>query len=160
MRWRIRLQVSKSALDIDGFTKPLFSQVGDFALYLAPPHSPDMGFGDLSYSTPSRGWGGSWEYFIRGVHASSAAAGSPDHSPYWHWYMQQYQMPGEGGVLGFLYHANLGPMPAPKPPTDLPQSKIFHGIGLASLHTSLLDSRDDVQLDQMSQAETALLRIV
>ena len=150
------LQVSKTALDIDGFKKPFFSQVGDFALYLAPPHTPNMGFGDLSYNTPS-GWGGTWEYFIRGVHASHAHPPTPgadrseapdpsDHSPYWLWWKDQYHMPGETGVLGFLYHANLGPLPAPKPPTDLPQSKIFHGIGVASLHTSLLDSRNDVHL--------------
>ena len=34
--------------------------------------------------------------------------------------------------------------PAAKSPTDLPPSKIFHGIGVASLHTTLVDSRDDV----------------
>jgi hypothetical protein len=28
----------------------------------------------------------------------------------------------------------------------LPQSKVFHGIGVASLHTTLLDSRDDVHV--------------
>jgi hypothetical protein len=53
-------------------------------------------------------------------------------------------MKGEGGILGFLYDANLPPLPAAKPPSDLPQSKIFHGIGIASLHTTLLDARDDV----------------
>jgi hypothetical protein len=50
------------------------------------------------------------------------------------------------GFLGFLYRANLPPLPAPRPPTDLPPSKVFHGIGVASLHTTLLDSRDDVHL--------------
>jgi hypothetical protein len=35
-------------------------------------------------------------------------------------------------------------MPAAKAPADLPPSKVFHGIGVASLHTTLLDSRDDV----------------
>ena len=32
----------------------------------------------------------------------------------------------------------------PRPPTDLPPSKVFRGIGVASLHTTLRDSRDDV----------------
>ncbi|MBI2946098.1 MAG: heparinase II/III family protein [Verrucomicrobia bacterium] len=55
-------------------------------------------------------------------------------------------MKGEEGVLGFLYHANLSSMPAAKAPSDLPQSKVFRGIGVASLHTTLLDSREDVHL--------------
>jgi len=130
------LQVSKTALDIDGFKKPFFSQVGDFALYLAPPHTPNMGFGDLSYNTPS-GWGGTWEYFIRGVHASHAHPPTPgadrseapdpsDHSPYWLWWKDQYHMPGETGVLGFLYHAHLGgrgPAAPPNPPPTSPNPK-------------------------------------
>jgi hypothetical protein len=50
------------------------------------------------------------------------------------------------GILGFLYAANLPPMPAAKPPTNLPPSKVFRGIGVASLHATLVDSRDDVHL--------------
>jgi len=66
------------------------------------------------------------------------------HAAYWRWWTETWRMKGEGGILGFLYEANLPPLPAAKPPTDLPQSKIFHGIGIASLHTTLLDARDDV----------------
>jgi hypothetical protein len=55
-------------------------------------------------------------------------------------------MRGEDGLMGFLYNANLPPLPPAKAPTDLPQSKIFHGIGVASLHTTLLNSADDVHL--------------
>jgi hypothetical protein len=53
-------------------------------------------------------------------------------------------MQEQDGILGFLYQNSLGPMPAAKAPTDLPPSKVFRGIGIASLHTSLLDSREDV----------------
>jgi hypothetical protein len=53
-------------------------------------------------------------------------------------------MKGEGGWLGFLYAASLPPKPEAKPPTDLPQSKVFHGIGVASLHSTLSDAKDDV----------------
>ncbi|MCX7887792.1 MAG: heparinase II/III-family protein, partial [Verrucomicrobiae bacterium] len=35
-------------------------------------------------------------------------------------------------------------LPPAKPPTDLPPSKVFHGIGVASLHLTLMDARDDV----------------
>lgn len=134
------LQAANSALEIDGLKKPFFAQVGDFPLYVAPPGSPNDGFGDLSNGTPGATWGSFLGYFIR------ASAGRPEggHGGYWEWWAERWKMRDETGVLGFLYDTNLPPKPAAKPPTDLPPSKIFHGIGVASLHTSLLDSRRDV----------------
>jgi hypothetical protein len=134
------LQVSQSALGIDGLRKPFFAQVGDFPLYVAPPGSPNMGFGDLSHRPPSTGFGGLLEYFLR------AGGNRPEgsHAGYWRWWTEQWRMRGERGVLGFLYQVNLPPLPPARPPADLPPSKVFHGIGVASLHTTLLDSRDDV----------------
>lgn len=134
------LQFSQSALKIDGLKKPFFAQVGDFALYIAPPGSPNMGFGDLSHSRPSSGWGGFMEYFIR---AGSVTVASKS-APYWRWWTEQWGMKGESGILGFLYNANLPPLPDSKPPTDIPQSKVFHGIGVASLHVTLTNSLNDV----------------
>jgi hypothetical protein len=134
------LQVAHSALGIDGLQKPFFSQVGDYPLYIAPPGSPNSGFGDLAFRPPSSGVGGFMEYHIR------MKGSQPDgqHAAYWRWWTEQWGMKGEGGILGFLYAANLPPLPAAKPPEDLPTSKVFRGIGVASLHTTLLDSRDDV----------------
>ena len=134
------LQVAQSALGIDGSRKPFFAQVGDYPLYIAPPGSPNSGFGDLSNNRPSSAIGSFMEYHLRtvGNHAGGAHAG------YWRWWMDAWKMKGAAGILGFLYHANLPPMPAAKPPTDLPQSRAFHGIGVASLHTTLLNSADDV----------------
>ncbi|MCU0871926.1 MAG: DUF4962 domain-containing protein [Pirellulaceae bacterium] len=134
------LQVAHSALGIDGLQKPFFAQVGDYPLYIAPPGSPNSGFGDLSFRPPSSGIGGFMEYHIR------VKGSQPDgrHAAYWRWWTQQWGMKGEGGILGFLYAASLPPLPAAKPPEDLPPSKVFRGIGVASLHTTLLDSRDDV----------------
>lgn len=134
------LQVAKSALEIDGLKKPFFAHVGDYPLYVSPPHSPNSGFGDLSsrpVSAPSF-----LEYHLR----ARAASGDGGNAGIWHWWAQQKDMRENGGVLGFLYRANLPPLPPVRPPTDLPQSKIFRGIGVASLHTTLLDSRDDVHL--------------
>lgn len=134
------LQVAQSALGIDGLKKPFFAQVGDYPLYIAPPNSPNAGFGDLSFrplSAPSF-----LEYHLR----ARAASGDGGNAGYWRWWAEQKEMRPNGGFLGFLYRANLPPLPAAKPPTDLPQSKIFHGIGIASLHTTLLDSRDDVHV--------------
>jgi len=134
------MQVSKSALGIDGYKKPFFSQVGDYPLYIAPPGSPNSGFGDLAYNPPSGGVGAFMEYHLR----AGAAQSGNSHAGYWRWWTEQWKMKGESGWLGFLYDANLPEMPAAKPPSDLPQSKVFHGIGIASLHTTLLDARDDV----------------
>ncbi len=132
------LQVAKSALKIDGFKKPFFAQVGDYPLYIAPPHSPNAGFGDLAFrplTAPSF-----MEYHLR-VRGGAADTGN---AAYWRWWTQQKDMPENSGVLGFLYRANLPSLPSAKAPTDLAPSKIFHGIGVASLHTTLLDSREDV----------------
>ncbi len=136
------LQVSKKAIQIDGLRKPFFSQVGDFPLYVAPPGSPNAGFGDLSYRPPSSGVGSFLNYFIR----ASGDLADGGHAAYWRWWAEKWGMEDRGGVLGFLDLTNLPEPPAAKAPTDLPESKVFHGIGVASLHTTLLDSRQDVHL--------------
>jgi hypothetical protein len=132
------LQVAQSALKIDGLKKPFFAQVGDYPLYIAPPNSPNAGFGDLSFrplAAPSF-----LEYHLR----ARSRSGDGGNAAYWHWWAKAKQMPANAGVLGFLYRANLPELPAAKAPADLPASKVFRGIGVASLHTTLLDSRDDV----------------
>lgn len=134
------LQAAQSALQIDGLKKPFFAHVGDYPMYIAPPGSPNMGFGDLSFRPPSTGIGGFMSYHIRAKGAQPDGA----RAAYWRWWTESWGMKGEGGVLGFLYAANLPPLPEPKPPTDLPQSAVFRGIGVASLHATLLDSKDDV----------------
>ncbi len=134
------LQVAQAALGVDGLKKPFFAQVGDYPLYISPPHSPNSGFGDLSARplvAPSF-----LEYHLR----ARARSGDGGNAGYWRWWADQKAMPRNTGVLGFLYRANLPPLPPARPPTDLPQSKVFHGIGVASLHTTLLDSREDVHL--------------
>lgn len=137
------LQVAKTALGIDGFKKPFFAQVGDYPLYVAPPGSPNMGFGDLSYRPPPRSWGGTMEFFVRAAAADPTRA---SHAAYWRWWAERWEMARAEGIAGFLYDATLPAPPPAKAPTDLPPSKIFRGIGVASLHTSLLDSANDVHL--------------
>jgi hypothetical protein len=134
------LQVARAALEIDGFKKPFFAQVVDYPMYVAPPGSPNMGFGDLAHRPVPSSWGGFIDFFTR-----MSAASSPDsNAPYWRWWAGQWEMRPQSGILGFLYTAGLPPSPPARPPTDLPLSKVFSGIGVASLHTSLIHSRDDV----------------
>jgi len=123
--------VAKAALRIDGFDKPFLSKVGDYALWIAPPGSPNMGFGDLSYGQPSPYWRSFVEYYARQTR-----------NGYWYWWTLQWRGKPEEGILGFL-HATL-PSIDPKAPSDLPPSKIFQGIGVASLHLTILNSANDI----------------
>ena len=105
---------------------------------------PTCGFGDLSYRPPSRQRGR-----VHGVPSAHARRSSPtgSHAGYWRWWTEQLEdARARTASSGSSTHANLPPLPPAKPPTDLPPSKVFHGIGVASLHTTLLDSRDDVHL--------------
>ena len=121
------LQVAQAALGIDGMKKPFFAQVGDYPMYLAPPHSPNAGFGDLSGRpiTPAA----FLEYHLR----ARGASGDGGRAGYWRDWAERGGMPANGGFLGFLYRANLPPLPPKRLLTELPPSKVFHGIGVASL---------------------------
>jgi len=132
------MQVAHSALGIDGLKKPFFSQIGNLPLYVVPPNAPSSGFGDLSYRPVNCAF---LHYFARMKGADPQGAAAAAH---WSWWLQQTKSGAPGGWTGFLYAANLPPLPAPQPPDDWPQSKIFRGTGLASLHDTLRDSRDDV----------------
>lgn len=135
-------QLAETALGIEWWHKPFFARVADYALYTAPPGSPNMGFGDLSHGTPSRTWGGFMDYFLRRL------GNRPDvpHAPYWRWWAEQWKLDPTEGVLEFLYRARLPDPPPALPPTNLPPSRVFRGIGVASLHHTLINSTDDVHL--------------
>jgi hypothetical protein len=127
------LDVAESALKIDGFKKPYWANVGTFSLYLGVPGTPTVGFGDLSFRPPSPGWGTVAQYFARRTG-----------SGHWQWWGEQLKAPAEQGIIGFLHAARAAPAPKAKPPADLPSSRVFRGIGIASLHNTLLDSANDV----------------
>ena len=128
------VEVAQKALGIDSFRKPFFARAGDYALYTAPPGSPDMGFGDLSHGRPSSGWSFA-AYFAHRIG-----------NRYWKWWTQQWNIALHSGepVLNLLW--NTLPDITGKPPTDLPPSKVFRGIGVAILNSNLLHARDNVQV--------------
>lgn len=130
------MQVSRSALGIDGMKKPFFSKVGDMPLYLMSPNSPNAGMGDLSWRPASCSF---MDYFTR-VSTTPEAA-------YWSWWLDASKSAGKpSGWKALLSLANLPQKPAPKMPFDKPVSKIFKGTGLASLHTTLTNSLADVHI--------------
>ncbi len=120
------LDIAQSALGIDGFKKPFFKNFGDYAVYSAPPGSPDLGFGDLAYRPPSAGWA-FMHYFVRRTG-----------NPHWAWWLEAWRIPADTGepVLDFLWSS--APPVAPAPPSGLPPSKVFRGTGVAVLNTDLL----------------------
>jgi hypothetical protein len=67
-------------------------------------------------------------------------------NPHWAWWLDAWRIPDEGGepVLDFLW-GSASPV-APKPPSDLPPSKVFRGTGVAMLNSTLLSSADNVQV--------------
>jgi hypothetical protein len=128
------MHLARASLGIDGFKKPFFAHFADYALYSAPPGSPEIGFGDLAHRPPSPGWA-FVHYFIRDVK-----------NPYWAWWAQQWKIRDEPEepVLGFLW----GEMPpvAARPPSMLPKSRLFSGIGVAVMNSSLTDPASNVQV--------------
>jgi hypothetical protein len=127
------MDFAQSALGIDGFKKPFFAHFGDYALYSAPPGTPDLGFGDLASGRPGRGWS-FMHYFVRRTG-----------NPYWAWWLEAWKIPAEPDepVLDFLWGATA-PV-APQPPSGLPPSKVFRGTGIAVLNDNLLDAAGNVQ---------------
>ena len=130
-RWWMHLA---DQLGLKPFQNPFYARIGDYALYSAPPGSPDLGLGDLAFRPPGNGWA-FLHYFTR-------ASGNG----HWAWWLDRWKVPEEGGeyVLDFIW-SSLKPV-QPKSPADLPTSKVFRGTGVAMLNTTLEDSAGNVQV--------------
>lgn len=117
---------------IDGYKKPFFSNIGNFPLYVVPPGESMGGFGDLTYGYNAGKVSGLLTTLAR-------SAGNP----YWLWLAEQTggaSLPG--GYIGFV-QAALPPL-EPKAPVDMPTSMLFPGIGVAALHSNLVNREQDV----------------
>jgi Domain of unknown function (DUF4962) len=77
------LSLAKTTLGIDGFKKPFFAHFADYALYTAPPGSPNMGLGDLAYRPPSPSW--SFLYYVI----------RETRQPSWAWWAGQWKIQTE-----------------------------------------------------------------
>ncbi|MBS1829435.1 MAG: DUF4962 domain-containing protein [Acidobacteria bacterium] len=127
------MHLASQSLGIDGFRKPFFAHFADYAMYSAPPGTPDLGFGDLSSGQPNRGWA-FMQFFI--AHTKN---------PQWAWWAKAWDLPEDVDepVLSFLW-SSMGHV-APQKPT-LPPSKLFRGTGVAILNTTLESAADNVQV--------------
>jgi hypothetical protein len=126
--------VMRAATGISAFDKPYFSKVGYYPMYMMPPGKVGGGFGDgaarrnASHMVP--------------LMSQLAAQGGNGH---WQWYVDQMGGSREAsGYVGFV-RGSL-PKVEPKPPTELPTSRLFRGIGQACLNTTLTDADEDVQV--------------
>jgi hypothetical protein len=128
------MDIAGKTLGIPALKKPFFSNIGDYAMYSAPPGTPDLGLGDLAHRPPSAGWSFMY-YFAQRVE-----------NPHWVWWLQSWKIPDEMSepVLDFLWSS--APPVAPQPPSTLPQSKIFKGTGIAVLNTNLENGLENVQV--------------
>jgi hypothetical protein len=127
-------ELAEVALGIDSFKKPYFANVGNYPLYTAPPGSPNMGFGDNSFRPLSRGWA-FVHYYARKTN-----------NPHLAWWADRVgaRFTSDDPLTKLLW-ARLPPVP-PRPPDDLPPSKVFRGVGVAVLNTTLRGGGDNVQL--------------
>ncbi len=126
--------VMRSAVRIDAYHKPYFSQVGYYPMYFMPPGKVGGGFGDLNAKRKSR-------HNATLVTQLAAQAGNG----HWQWYVEQLGGPRpESGYVGFMRGAL--PMVEPVAPTDLPASRLFRGTGQAVFNTDLADAANGVQV--------------
>lgn len=127
--------IMDAALGISAFEKPFFAKAGDFAMYMMPPGTEAGGFGDQAEMLKGAASNAPM------ISTLAAQAGNP----YWQWYVQ-----ANGGAvsspdyIGFIRAAY--PVVEPKAPSDLPASKLFRDVGVASLNTNLLDGSDNLQV--------------
>jgi hypothetical protein len=84
--------VMRTAMGIDAFDKPYFSQVGYYPMYLVPPGKTDGGFGDGAARRRSRD--------VVPLMSELAAQAGNEH---WQWYVQQHGGPvPSSGYVGFV----------------------------------------------------------
>jgi len=127
-------EVMKTAVGIDAYDKPYFSQVGYYPLYMMPPGHRGGGFGDLCARRRS-----SHAVPLMAVFAAQAG------NPHWRWYVEAHgKRPALPGYIGFLHGAL--PSVEPEAPADLPASRLFEGTGQAVLNETILRAEDNVQV--------------
>jgi len=126
--------VVRAAFEIDVFERPFYHRAGYFGLYTIPPGSKTGGFGDLAITTSSNR-----------IASLMAILANGAKNPHWKWYADTCGGSVGGGYLGFLYAARGATLEG-TPPTDLPASTCFPGIGVAVLNTDLIDGTKNIQV--------------
>ncbi len=130
------MDIMKSALNIDGYKNSYLSHAGDFPLYVCPNGS-EFGFGDDSDIFSS-------SELSPLMHVLAERVGNP----YWKWFAMQSFKPDRFNNPDYrdmlrLPESSISPV---DPNKKLPDSKIFHDVGIASLHVEPFKASDDVHV--------------
>ncbi len=120
----------RTATGADLMGKPFFANTPLYALYAAPPHHRLSPFGDGQHSRVELG---SLMYWFSSVLRDPVAR----------WYADARQRGPSSDILGVVL---ADPTLVGRPPTALPQSRVFPSVGLVAMHSALGDPDNDVYL--------------
>ncbi|MBM3472826.1 MAG: DUF4962 domain-containing protein [Armatimonadetes bacterium] len=125
----------REATGIDLSQRPFFHNTPYYLLYLSPPHSQMSPFGDGTQWQPSRQ--GALMYWFSTL----------TRDPYVRWYADALKQGPGSDIMGIVLKDDTLKAEAP---VSLPTARLFEGVGLACLHTSLTDGEDDVAFTMRS----------
>ena len=114
-------------LGVNAFEKPYYAHAGDYILYQEIPGGKGPGFADCANGTRP-------ETFAEQMRVLAANAGNP----YWQWYAETAALGKLPAVVSYVAFARASQTPpTARPPVDVPQSKLFRGVGLAAMNKTL-----------------------
>lgn len=120
----------KKATGIDLIQKDFFQNTPYYILYSNPPYARLSPFGDGENNPPSKGRADIMYNYSTLLN-----------DPYIRWYSEYLGGKHGNNILGILLkNEDI----KAKPPTDLPQSRFFPGVGLVSLHTNFGKADEDI----------------
>jgi hypothetical protein len=127
----------RKATGIDLFEKPFFRNTPYFKLYTNPPYSRMSPFGDGEHHPPIAGRDSTYDKSGEVMYHFSTLLGDP----YLRWYAEELGAGPAEYLMGIVLKNDLI---RSKPPSDLPQSRYFPGVGLVSLHSALGNGKEDI----------------
>jgi len=123
--------------DFDLWKRPFFSNVRHFFIYCTAHRGEIRPFGDGAEKGGPGAPGGGGYANLLWYHAHRF------NDPYTAWWVKQVKdWDGSFGELSLLYEDNM----ESKPPTALPGSRAFRGVGWAGLHSDMSKLEDDTVL--------------
>ncbi len=131
------IETLRTNTGFDLWKRPFFKKTRYFFFYCTAIRGEISPFGDNSDT------GGANSFRKKGFAALLWHHGHRFHDPYIGWWINQIEdWPGPTGELSLLFEDKLDV----KPPIDLPQSRVFHDIGWAALHSDLSQPDQDTFL--------------
>lgn len=121
----------QNATGVDLYGKPFFRNTGNYLLYCVSPHNQMMPFGDGIWLKPGSGHKSNMYRFATFYR-----------NPYYKWYADSMSMALSTSIPMFLWHDETVKA---KPPTDIPQSKVFYDAGLVAMHSDLANGKEDIE---------------